>query len=99
MKAYAHDLKDWFASLNRHGLDWRAVTLEDVAGYVAWLRLPPAARDGRVVALPMRIGHVGVEGVADGVTDRVGLVGLTRHTLAWWRGEAGDPAGAAVVVE
>ena len=26
--------------------------MEDVAGYVAWLRLPPAARDGRVVVLP-----------------------------------------------
>ena len=51
VKAYAHDLKDWFAFLNRHGLDWRAVTVEDVAGYVAWLRLPPAARDGRVVVL------------------------------------------------
>ncbi len=52
VKAYAHDLKDWFAFLGGHGLDWRAVTLEDVAGFVAWLRLPPAARDGRVVVLP-----------------------------------------------
>jgi integrase/recombinase XerD len=52
VKAYAHDLKDWFGYLGRHGLDWRAVTVEDVAGYVAWLRLPPAARDGRVAVLP-----------------------------------------------
>ena len=52
VKAYAHDLKDWFTYLVRRGLDWRSVTLEDVAGYVAWLRLPPAARDGRVVVLP-----------------------------------------------
>jgi integrase/recombinase XerD len=57
VKAYAHDLKDWFAFLNRHDLDWRAVTLEDVAGFVAWLRLPPAARDGRVVVLPMVEHH------------------------------------------
>ena len=26
VKAYAHDLKDWFAYLAGHGLDWRAVT-------------------------------------------------------------------------
>jgi len=57
VKAYAHDLKDWFAFLNRHGLDWRAVTLEDVADFVAWLRLPPAARDGRVVVLPVVEHH------------------------------------------
>ena len=46
IKAYAHDLKDWFVYLAGHGRDWRSVTLEDVAGFVAWLRLPPAARDG-----------------------------------------------------
>lgn len=28
------------------------VTVEDVAGFVAWLRLPPPAREGRVVVLP-----------------------------------------------
>ncbi len=33
-------------------LDRRMVTLEDVAGFVAWLRLPTAARDGRVRVLP-----------------------------------------------
>jgi integrase/recombinase XerD len=33
------------------------VTLEDVAGYVAWLRLPPAARDGRVQVLPTVAHH------------------------------------------
>ncbi len=63
VKAYAHDLKDWFAFLNRRGLDWRAVTLEDVAGYVAWLRLPPAARDGRVVALPAVEHHCAASSV------------------------------------
>ena len=52
VKAYAHDLKDWFAYLAGRGLDWQAVTLEDVAGFVAWLRLPPAARIGRVAVLP-----------------------------------------------
>ena len=52
VKAYAHDLRDWFCYLASHGLDWRAATLEHVAGFVAWLRLPPTARDGRVVVLP-----------------------------------------------
>ena len=32
IKAYAHDLKDWFAFLAGRGLDWRSVTVEDVAG-------------------------------------------------------------------
>jgi site-specific recombinase XerD len=60
VKAYAHDLKDWFTYLVRRGLDWRSVTLEDVAGYVAWLRLPPAARDGRVTVLPTVEHHCSV---------------------------------------
>jgi integrase/recombinase XerD len=52
VKAYAHDLKDWFTYLAGHGLDWRRATLEDVAGFVAWLRLPPEARAGNVAMLP-----------------------------------------------
>lgn len=52
IKAYAHDLKDWFVYLGGVGLDWREVSLEDVAGFVGWLRLPPAARDGGVAVLP-----------------------------------------------
>ena len=48
----AHDLKDWFTYLDGHGRDWRSATLEDVAGFVAWLRLPPRARDGKVSVLP-----------------------------------------------
>jgi integrase/recombinase XerD len=52
LKAYAHDLKDWLAYLAGRGLDWRVVTLEEVAGFVAWLRLPPEAREGRVAVLP-----------------------------------------------
>lgn len=52
VKAYAHDLKDWFTFLALHGLDWRSATVEDVATFVGWLRLPPAARDGQVSVLP-----------------------------------------------
>src|SRR6476659_1439132 len=57
IKAYAHDLKDWFTFLAGRGVDWQAVTVEDVAGFVAWLRLPPAARDGRVAVLPSGEQH------------------------------------------
>jgi hypothetical protein len=57
VKAYAHDLKDWFCYLAAHGLDWQAVTVEDVAGFVAWLRLPPGARDGKIVVLPEAGSH------------------------------------------
>jgi integrase/recombinase XerD len=52
VKAYAHDLKDWFSFLKARGLDWREVRLEDVGEFVAWLRLPPLARTGAVAVLP-----------------------------------------------
>ena len=42
-----------------HRLDWQMVTVEDVAGFVAWLRLPPAARDGHVSVLPTVEHHCG----------------------------------------
>src|ERR1700758_2811955 len=70
VKAYAHDLKDWFTYLTGHRLDWQAAaledghrldwqtaTLEDVAGFVAWLRLPPEGRDGKVAVLPTVAHH------------------------------------------
>jgi len=57
VKAYAHDLKDWFTYLAGHDLDWRVVTVEDVAGFVAWLRLPPGGRDGKVAVLPTAGSH------------------------------------------
>lgn len=52
IKAYAHDLKDWFTFLDRRGGSWQAASMEDVAEFVAWLRLPPEARDGKVTVLP-----------------------------------------------
>ena len=51
IKAYAHDLKDWFCYLSGRGLAWDEVTLEDIASFVAWLRLPPQGRDGTVAVL------------------------------------------------
>jgi hypothetical protein len=47
VKAYAHDLKDYFDFLTRRGLDWREVRLEDIGEYVAWLRLPLLDRGER----------------------------------------------------
>ena len=38
IKAYAHDLKDWFVFLAGRGLDWGEVRLEDVGEFVAWQR-------------------------------------------------------------
>jgi integrase/recombinase XerD len=52
IKGYAHDLKDWFGFLQLHGLDWRSVQLEDVGGFLAWVRLAPSVRGGRVLVLP-----------------------------------------------
>jgi hypothetical protein len=52
VKAYAHDLKDFWVFLTGKGADWREVQLEDIGEYVAWLRLPPCGRDGRAAVLP-----------------------------------------------
>src|SRR4249920_949070 len=57
VKAYAHDLKDWFAFLSGRSVDWSAVTVDDVAAFAAWLRLPPAARQGQVGVLPSAVTH------------------------------------------
>jgi len=59
VKAYAHDLKDWFSFLKARRLDWREVRLEDVGEFVAWLRLPPLARTGAVAVLPSVEHHCG----------------------------------------
>src|SRR6266545_2691423 len=64
VKAYGHDLKDWFTYLAGRTLDWRQVKLEDLGGFVAWLRLPPEARDGQVLVLPTVQEHCGDSSVA-----------------------------------
>ncbi|RVX40923.1 phage integrase family protein with SAM-like domain [Nonomuraea polychroma] len=52
IKAYAHDLKDYFTFLDLQGLDWREVRLEDLGESVAWLRRPPGMREGNIALLP-----------------------------------------------
>jgi integrase/recombinase XerD len=59
VKAYAHDLKDFFVFLTLRSLDWREVRLEDVGEFVAWLRLPPAGWTGKVLVLPSVDAQVG----------------------------------------
>jgi integrase/recombinase XerD len=59
VKSYAHDLRDWFCYLSGRGLAWDEVTLEDVASFVAWLRLPPQGRDGTVALLTERAHYCG----------------------------------------
>lgn len=57
VRAYAHDLRDYFEFLGQAGLRWSTVGLEDVGRFVAWLRLPPRARGRGVSALPGADGH------------------------------------------
>jgi site-specific recombinase XerD len=52
VKAYAHDLKDYWSFIGFRGLDWREARLEDIGEFVVWLQLPPAGRSGEVAVLP-----------------------------------------------
>jgi site-specific recombinase XerD len=63
VKAYAHDLKDFWEFLGFRGLDWREARLEDVGEFVAWLRLPVPGRDGTIAVLPSAVPQVGASTV------------------------------------
>ena len=63
VKAYSHDLKDYWEFLGFRGLDWREARLEDVGEFVAWLQLPPVGRSGEVAVLPSATAHVGASTV------------------------------------
>src|SRR6266702_2336529 len=52
VKAYAHDLKDFWCFTGLRGLDWREAHLEDIGEFIAWLQLPLAGRTGAVAVLP-----------------------------------------------
>jgi integrase/recombinase XerD len=58
VKAYSHDLKDFWQFLGFRGLEWREARLEDVGEFVAWLQLPPAGRSGEVAMLPFGTAEV-----------------------------------------
>ena len=40
LRAYAHDLKLFFAFLEQQGLDWRRLTPADLGSFTGWLRRP-----------------------------------------------------------
>ena len=58
VKAYAHDLKNYWEFISFRCLDWREARLEDVGEFVAWLQLPPAGRAGEVAVLPSAAAEV-----------------------------------------
>ena len=58
VKAYAHDLKNYWEFITFRGLDWREARLEDIGEFVAWLQLPPAGRSGEVAVLPAAAAEV-----------------------------------------
>jgi len=51
IKAYAHDLRDFFGWLQA-GRDWRCLQLIDVGDWVSWLRRPPELRRAGVPVFP-----------------------------------------------
>ena len=59
VKAYAHDLKDWSVFLAGGAWTGGRFGWKTSAGFVAWLRRPPAARDGAVTVLPSVEHHCG----------------------------------------
>ena len=59
VKAYAHDLKDWFEFLDARGVAWDAAGLDEIGGFIAWLRLPRIARDHALAVLPSVSGGCG----------------------------------------
>jgi site-specific recombinase XerD len=101
IKAYAHDLKDWFTFLGGRGLDWREVRVEDVGQFVAWLRLPPSSRDGRVGVLPSVEGHCTASTVNRKLAALSAFyVHAARHGVdvadllrAWWPGRGSGRGG------
>jgi integrase/recombinase XerD len=52
VRAYVHDLRDYFDFLESRQPQWDRVVPEDLGRFVARLRLPGEARDGRVAVLP-----------------------------------------------
>ena len=53
VRAYAFDLKNYWEFISFRSLGWREARLEDIGEYVAWLRLPPDGRAGRISTTPL----------------------------------------------
>ncbi len=52
VRAYAYDLRDYFTFLSQQQLEWAAVGVEELAGFVRWLRLPRPVRGTGIRVLP-----------------------------------------------
>ncbi len=52
VKAYAHDLADFFTWGASARIDWRSASIDQVGDWVVWLRLPELGRRGVVAVLP-----------------------------------------------
>ena len=86
VKAYAHDLRDWFEFLDQRGVVWSRVRLEDMGRFVAWLRLPA----GRGPAM-WRVADGGERVLGgDGEPEAVGDLGVLRVPSAPRRGSGGS---------
>lgn len=51
VRAYAHDLRDFFAYLRGRELRWDELTAEHLAQFVVWLQMPAEGRAGTVAVL------------------------------------------------
>ncbi len=78
VKAYAHDLKDWFGLSRRAWSGLAGVRLDDVGEFVAWLRLPLQARDGRRCGVA--VGAASLHGI-DGEPQTFGALERSTPTL------------------
>jgi site-specific recombinase XerD len=58
VRAYAHDLRDFFEFLTARGLAWDRVRLEDIGRFIAWLRVPASGRSEGLSLLPSADGAV-----------------------------------------
>jgi hypothetical protein len=89
VKAYAHDLRDYFVFLRSRSVEWADVSLEDLGRFVEWLRLAGEARGGRVALLPWAEGDLG----RDNEQEAVGA-GVVLRVPSAARGGRGRPAHA-----
>jgi len=86
VKAYAHDLKNYWEFISFRGLDWREARLEDIGEFAAWLQLPPAGRSGAVAVLP----SVSVQVTASTVNRKLAAISAFYEHQARSGTEAGD---------
>ncbi len=73
VKAYAH-LADLFTWLRLTQRDWRSLTVAGVGEWVAWLRLPAMAQQGRVKVLPVVEPAVSERTLQCKIAARLGLL-------------------------